>query len=75
MRISRETDKSSIGRSHTGDGVGFVLLGELEIWVGQRRFHLYEGDSCSYASGGPHRYRNSGPREAIVIWAISPPSF
>ena len=58
-----------------GHDVGFVLSGALEMWVGERHFHLNEGDSCSYSSGEPHRYRNSGPREAIVVWAISPPSF
>lgn len=57
------------------DGVGFVISGELEMWVGDRHFLLKEGDSCSYSSGEPHRYRNSGAQEAVVIWAISPPSF
>ena len=61
--------------AHSGDAVGLVISGELEIWIGERHFHLHEGDSFSYASGEPHRYRNPGSREAIVIWAISPPSF
>lgn len=61
--------------THSGDAVGLVVSGELEIWISERHFHLHEGDSFSYASGEPHRYRNPGSREAIVIWAISPPSF
>jgi transcriptional regulator with XRE-family HTH domain len=67
--------ESAESYTHDGDGVGFVVSGELEMWVGERHFHLYEGDSCSYSSGEPHRYRNPGSREAIIIWAISPPSF
>lgn len=67
--------ESAESYSHEGDGVGFVVSGELDMWVGERHFHLYEGDSCSYSAGEPHRYKNSGEREAIVIWAISPPSF
>lgn len=67
--------ESAESYSHTGDGVGFVLSGELEIWVGERRFHLHEGDSCSYSAGEPHRYRNPGQRDAVVLWAISPPNF
>jgi transcriptional regulator with XRE-family HTH domain len=67
--------ESAESYTHEGDGVGFVISGELEIWVGEHHFHLHEGDSCSYSSGEPHRYKNSGEREAIVIWAISPPSF
>ena len=67
--------ESAESYSHEGDGVGFVVSGELDMWVGERHFHLYEGDSCSYAAGEPHRYKNSGEREAVVMWAISPPSF
>ncbi len=67
--------QSAESYAHNGDGVGFVIFGELDIWVGERHFHLYEGDSCSYSSGEPHRYKNAGEREAIVMWAISPPSF
>jgi transcriptional regulator with XRE-family HTH domain len=67
--------ESAESYSHEGDGVGFVVSGELDMWVGERHFHLYEGDSCSYSAGEPHRYKNSGEREAVVMWAISPPSF
>jgi transcriptional regulator with XRE-family HTH domain len=67
--------ESAESYSHSGDGVGFVLEGELEMWVGERHFHLHAGDSCSYAAGEPHRYRNPGGSEAVVVWAISPPSF
>jgi transcriptional regulator with XRE-family HTH domain len=67
--------ESAESYSHDGDGVGFVISGELDIWVGERHFRLYEGDSCSYSAGEPHRYKNQGSREAIVMWAISPPSF
>lgn len=61
--------------THEGDEVGFVLQGQLEFWVGARQFLLHAGDSCSFSSREPHRYRNPGPDEAVVLWAISPPSF
>lgn len=61
--------------SHKGNEVGFVMSGELELWVGARHFHLFAGDSCSFASSEPHRYRNPGAVEAVILWAISPPAF
>ncbi|ANH07418.1 Cro/Cl family transcriptional regulator (plasmid) [Shinella sp. HZN7] len=67
--------ESAESYSHAGDAVGIVMAGELEIWVGERHFHLREGDSFSYSAGEPHRYRNPGSRDAVVLWAISPPSF
>lgn len=61
--------------SHKGDEVGFVVSGELELWVGDRHFHLFAGDSCSFASSEPHRYRNPGDQDSVILWAISPPAF
>lgn len=61
--------------SHDGDEVGLVLAGQLELWVGARHFRLEAGDSFSFASSEPHRYRNPGPAETEVIWAISPPGY
>lgn len=67
--------ESAQSYSHEGDEVGFVLQGALELWVGERHFLLHAGDSCSFSSTEPHRYRNPGPEEAVILWAISPPSF
>lgn len=61
--------------SHEGDEVGLVISGRLELWVGERHFLLSAGDSFSYASTEPHRYRNPGPDETVVVWAISPPTY
>jgi transcriptional regulator with XRE-family HTH domain len=62
--------------SHDGDEVAYVQVGQLEIWIGdEHHFVLNEGDSVSFSSREPHRYRNPGRVETIVIWAISPPSY
>ena len=67
--------ESSKSYSHEGEEVGLVLEGQVDFWVGERHFTLNAGDSISYASHEPHRYRNTGITAAVVIWAISPPSF
>ena len=38
-------------------------------------FLLEAGDSFGFPSSLPHRYRNPGPEETEVIWAITPPSY
>jgi mannose-6-phosphate isomerase-like protein (cupin superfamily) len=45
------------------------------MWIGDDCFVLNEGDSFSFPSTTPHRYRNPGDTEAVVIWAITPPSY
>jgi len=61
--------------AHQGEEAGIVVSGSLELWVGERRFLLTEGDSFGFPSSIPHRYANPGPTETIVIWAVTPPSY
>lgn len=61
--------------AHDGEEAGMVLAGALELWVGEERHLLSEGDSFAFASTRPHRYRNPGDVITRVVWAITPPSF
>lgn len=61
--------------SHEGEEVGFLLEGELEIWIGKERFDLHEGDSFSFPSTILHRYRNPGGKSAKIIWCVSPQTY
>jgi transcriptional regulator with XRE-family HTH domain len=60
---------------HPGEEAGYIVSGSLEMWIGDDCFVLNEGDSFSFPSTTPHRYRNPGDTEAVVIWAITPPSY
>ena len=61
--------------THSGEEAGVVIRGRLELWVDSRTVTLEAGDSFGFNSALPHRYRNPGPDEAEVIWAITPPSY
>jgi transcriptional regulator with XRE-family HTH domain len=61
--------------SHSGEEAGVVIRGRLELWVDGRTVTLEAGDSFGFKSELPHRYRNPGPDETEVIWAITPPSY
>lgn len=61
--------------THQGEEAGLVIAGSLELWIGEQSFTLKEGDSFSFPSTTPHRYRNPGTVEAVVVWAITPPSY
>jgi len=64
---------------HEGEECGVVLAGEVEIWVGEgeaeERYVLSAGDSIWQLSTIPHRSRNIGDVDAIIVTAITPPSF
>jgi transcriptional regulator with XRE-family HTH domain len=61
--------------THAGEEAGVVIRGRLELWVDGRTVTLEAGDSFGFQSTLPHRYRNPGPDETEVIWAITPPSY
>lgn len=58
---------------HVAHEGGIVLSGELEVSVGTRKRVLRAGDSYLFDSRMPHRFRNIGKEEAVVISACSPP--
>ena len=61
--------------THNGEEAGLVLVGTLELWVGEDHFLLSAGDSFSFRSTEPHRYRNPGKELTRVVWAVTPPSY
>ncbi len=56
--------------SHEG---GVVIAGEVEVTVGDHCAVLKAGDSYLFDSTLPHRFRNIGDREAVVVSACTPP--
>lgn len=61
--------------SHSSEEAGVIVRGRLELWVDGQSVLLESGDSFGFESSRPHRYRNPGPDETEVVWAITPPSY
>lgn len=61
--------------SHAGEEAGVIVRGRLELWVDGQSVLLETGDSFGFESTRPHRYRNPGPDETEIVWAITPPSY
>lgn len=53
---------------------GYLVSGELELWIEGTRFRLNAGDSFHFA-GETYRWRNPGTAQAVVIWVIAPPVY
>lgn len=61
--------------AHEGEEAGYVLAGSFDLYVDGVRHRLAAGDSFGFASTRPHRYLNPGSKEAVVLWAVTPPSY
>lgn len=58
---------------HVAHEGGVVIAGEIEVTVGEEIVILKAGDSFLFDSTAPHRFRNIGDREAVVVSACTPP--
>lgn len=54
--------------AHTGEEIGLILSGTLELSIDDQSFVLNEGDCFAFESTRPHRFSNFGPRPASVFW-------
>lgn len=61
--------------THEGEEAGILISGELELWIDGKVTRLAAGDSFSFPSECPHKYLNPGSELAVVIWAMTPPTY
>lgn len=68
-------DTGSSPLAHDAEEGGVVIAGRLEVTVdGQTRI-LEPGDAYLFDSRLPHRFRNTGTEDCVVVSACTPPSF
>jgi quercetin dioxygenase-like cupin family protein len=62
--------------AHDGEEFIFVLEGGITIWVGDsERYRLATGDSLTFPSTVPHRWRNGAQGDTRLLWINTPPTF
>ena len=72
-RPGADTGQSML--SHEAEEGGIVLKGRLEVTVGDQVQVLKSGDAYRFNSRLPHRFRNTGNEDCLVVSACTPPSF
>ncbi len=60
---------------HEGEEGGVVIAGEIELTVAGDARLLRAGDAYYFDSRLPHRFRNAGDEECVIVSANSPPTF
>lgn len=72
-RYAPGAETAKVPYSHAGDEGGVVIQGRVEVTVGGSTRVLEPGDGYLFSSRLPHRFRNVGDGEAIVVSANTPP--
>lgn len=60
---------------HQGEEAVHLLEGTLEVWWGARHYSMTAGDTVTWDPSIPHWWRNQGTKRAVIIGAVTPPSF
>ncbi|MEM7301387.1 MAG: XRE family transcriptional regulator [Pseudomonadota bacterium] len=53
---------------------GYLVSGQLDLWIDDRKFSLMEGDSFRFEHK-PYRWKNPGTTKTVIIWVVSPPVY
>lgn len=80
LQILKETyalnaDTGRVMYEHEGEEGGIVIAGRVEVTVGDERKILGPGDAYLFHSQKPHRFRQVGPVESVIVSACTPPTF
>jgi transcriptional regulator with XRE-family HTH domain len=72
-RYAPNADTGPTMLEHNAHEGGVVVSGSLEVTVGSNTYLLRTGDAYLFDSRKPHRFRNPGSGDAVVISACTPP--
>lgn len=60
---------------HEGEEFGFLLQGNVTLWVDKVPYRMQRGDCFYFFSNREHRLHNTGKNVARLLWIVSPPVF
>jgi DNA-binding transcriptional MerR regulator len=63
--------------AHDGEEFLYVLAGAVTVWVGDHEVYRLDrpGDTLTFPSTIPHRWRNDASGETRLLWINTPPTF
>jgi mannose-6-phosphate isomerase-like protein (cupin superfamily) len=60
---------------HEAEEAGLVISGHIEVTVADQVRVLNPGDGYLFDSRLPHRFRNIGSADCVIVSACTPPTF
>lgn len=61
--------------SHDGEECVLILEGTLHVTLAGETHELVSGDAITYDASQPHAWENRTRNEALIVGAVTPPSF
>ncbi len=60
---------------HEGEEFGFVLEGEINLFLGKKKYLVKKGESFYFEADKTHYLENKTDKKAVLIWVSTPPTF
>ena len=73
VTVDAMKDHKGVGYQHEGEEFVYVLVGQIEVTVGDHVNRLKEGESLHFNSGIRHKLRNVGDKKADLLVVIYTP--
>jgi mannose-6-phosphate isomerase-like protein (cupin superfamily) len=70
-----ESSGPKMNEHPSSEQVLFVMAGEVDAEIGDRRFHMTAGDSTIVPKRVAHRFTNAGKETAITFNVYTPPAY
>lgn len=67
--------KSNIEEPHPGEEFGYVINGNITLYIGNKSFKVKKGESFYFESSQTHYIENTTNKIATILWVSNPPSF
>lgn len=61
--------------SHGGEEFIYIVDGELDVYIADKKYNLSKGDSLYFKSHLQHRFKNTSKKPVKALWVVSPPTF
>ena len=66
---------SNIDDPHEGEEFGYVLSGNIYVYLGKKRYKVKKGECFYYKTNSTHYLKNIGKSTAKILWVSTPPYF
>ena len=66
---------SYVDTPHEGEEFGYVLSGNISVFVGSKEYKAKKNECFYYKANQPHFIKNRGKSKATVLWVCTPPNF
>ena len=73
VTIPPKSEHPKISYQHEGEEFIYTLRGEVEIKVGQKKYHLKKDESLHFNSGLKHSLKNPGPKKTLLLVTVYTP--